>query len=139
MVDVHTKEQRHRNMSAIKSKNTQPEIFVRKLLHNMGYRYRLHVAALPGKPDIVFRRRKKVIFVHGCYWHMHDCKYGRVVPTTRTEFWQKKRMTNVSRDTTNIKALEEKGWKVLVVWECQLSGKIELQHRLTDFLGKTRI
>src|SRR5687768_9553296 len=98
MADVLTKAQRSRNMAAIRGRDTGPEMRVRRLLHRLGYRYALHSKALPGKPDLVFRSRKKAIFVHGCYWHMHRCKYGRVVPATRTEFWQAKRKGNVNRD-----------------------------------------
>src|SRR5688572_12051601 len=98
MSDVHTPEQRSRNMSAIQSKDTKPEMIVRRLLHTNGYRYRLHDKRLPGRPDLVFPSRKKVIFVHGCYWHMHDCKYGRVKPKSNSEFWSAKRNSNVSRD-----------------------------------------
>jgi len=87
-VDVHTPAQRHSNMAAIRAKNTKPEMVVRRVVHALGGRYRLHGTNLPGKPDLVFPARRKVIFVHGCFWHMHDCRYGQVAPATRTEFWQ---------------------------------------------------
>lgn len=134
MTDVLTPEQRRRNMAAIKGKNTQPEMIVRRLVHGMGYRYRLHRKDLPGKPDLVFPGRRKVIEIYGCYWHMHNCRYGQVVPKTNAEFWQNKRLSNVARDTKNLALLEEKGWKVLVLWECQMKNTSELQERIKLFL-----
>jgi DNA mismatch endonuclease (patch repair protein) len=118
-MDVHTPEQRSRNMAAIRSKNTQPEIVVRRLLCEMGLRYRLHRTDLPGKPDIVMPGRKVAIFVHGCFFHMHKCRYGRVVPATNAEFWHMKRSGNAARDKRNAKQLRRLGWKVLTFWECQ--------------------
>src|SRR4051812_7053306 len=115
MTDVLTPEQRRRNMSAIKGKDTKPEMIVRQMVHGMGYRYRLHRKDLPGKPDMVFPGSRKIIEIHGCYWHMHDCPLGAVIPKTNTEFWQTKRLSNVARDKRNAAALEELGWKVLVV------------------------
>ena len=97
-MDVHTPRQRSRNMAAIKGKDTRPEMVVRRMLHRLGFRYALHKNGLPGKPDLVFPSRRKVIFVHGCYWHIHDCRYGRVVPATRADFWRAKRRSNVERD-----------------------------------------
>jgi DNA mismatch endonuclease (patch repair protein) len=119
MVDVHTPEQRSRNMAAIRYKNTKPEIVVRKLLCEMGVRYRLHRNDLPGKPDIVMPGRKLAIFVHGCFFHMHKCRYGRVVPATNAEFWQTKRSGNAARDKRNTKQLRKLGWKVFTIWECE--------------------
>src|SRR4051812_32902243 len=98
MSDVHNKEQRSRNMAAIKSKNTKPEICVRKLLWALGYRYRLHRRDLPGRPDIVFPGKHKLIFVNGCFWHQHRCKYGKAKPKSNAEFWEKKRNRNSWRD-----------------------------------------
>jgi DNA mismatch endonuclease, patch repair protein len=118
MPDVLTPEQRSFNMSRIRNRNTRPEMIVRSIVHRMGYRYSLHRKDLPGKPDLVFTRRRKIIFVHGCFFHMHDCPYGRVVPKTNAEFWQTKRLSNVERDKRNWHALEELGWKVFTVWEC---------------------
>lgn len=134
MVDVLTTAQRSRNMAAIKGTDTGPEMKVRRLLHRLGYRYALHSKGLPGKPDLVFRSRKKVIFVHGCYWHMHRCKYGSVVPATRTEFWQGKRKSNVDRDRAAGAALESQGWTVLVVWECETKEPESLTRKMTEFL-----
>ena len=115
-------EQRSRNMSAIKSKNTKPEITLRKLLHSMGYRFRLHRKDLPGSPDIVLPKYKTVIFVHGCFWHRHEnCKYAST-PKTRKEFWEKKFRENINRDNLNQANLSLKGWKIIIIWECQLKG-----------------
>jgi DNA mismatch endonuclease (patch repair protein) len=118
-------EQRSRNMSAIKSKNTKPEIAVRKLLHSMGYRFRLHRKDLPGSPDIVLPKYKTVIFVHGCFWHRHEnCKYA-TTPKTRKEFWEKKFRENINRDNLNQANLLLRGWKIIIIWECQLKGDIK--------------
>jgi DNA mismatch endonuclease (patch repair protein) len=134
MVDVHTKKQRSYNMSQIHSKDTRPEIVVRSMVHRMGYRYRLHKKELPGKPDLVLARHRKIIFVHGCFWHMHNCRYGKVVPQTNVKFWQKKRLGNVARDKRNIRKLRTAGWKVLVVWECQARDTRQLIKKLESFL-----
>ncbi|NLF84439.1 MAG: DNA mismatch endonuclease Vsr [Candidatus Gastranaerophilales bacterium] len=131
-MDVHTKEQRSRNMSAIKAKNTKPEIAVRKILFSMGYRYRLQSKDLPGKPDIVLPKYKTVIFVHGCFWHQHqDCKYA-VMPESNRDFWKNKLKGNIKRDKENLKKLQELGWKVITVWECQLKNIDKLKERLTS-------
>lgn len=134
MADVLTPEQRRRNMAAIWGKNTKPEIIVRRLVHSLGYRYRLHRKDLPGKPDLVFHSRHKIIEVFGCYWHMHDCKYGRVVPKTNTDFWQNKRLANVARDTRNSEELSKQGWRVLVIWECEIKNTEKLEERIVQFL-----
>lgn len=137
MSDVHSPEQRSYNMSRIRSTNTKPELLVRSLVHRMGYRFRLHRKDLPGKPDLVLPRHRKVIFVHGCYWHMHRCRYGRVVPKTNTEFWQNKRQGNVKRDQRNLKQLRQDGWQVLVLWECWTrDAEQKLVPRLQQFLEK---
>ena len=125
-------EQRSRNMSAIKSKNTKPEIAVRKLLHSMGYRFRLHRKDLPGSPDIVLPKYKTVIFVHGCFWHRHNnCKYA-TTPKTRKEFWENKFDENVKRDNLNQANLSLKGWKIIILWECQL--KEDMKKRIRELL-----
>jgi len=122
-------------MRAVHSKNTGPELAVRKIAHNMGYRYRLHVNSLPGKPDLVFPRTHKVIFVHGCFWHRHrGCRYA-TCPKTRTEFWQGKFDANVLRDRRTVKALKKLGWAVMTVWQCQLKDSIRLAGRLNEFLS----
>ncbi len=135
-MDVHTAAQRRSNMAAIKGKNTKPEMAVRRLLHKLGYRYVLHGQKLPGRPDLVFPSRRKVMFVHGCFWHMHSCRYGSVTPKTRADFWQKKRASNVARDNANLEALGAGGWQVLVVWECAIRNIEALQPRLTEFLER---
>ncbi len=119
MADVHTPAQRSRNMAAIHGKDTKPEIRVRSVLHALGYRFRLHRANLPGKPDIVLPKYRTAIFVHGCFWHSHSCRYGSVVPVTRAEFWAAKRAGTVERDTLKADALKELGWQVLTIWECE--------------------
>jgi len=134
MPDVLTKEQRKYCMSRIRGKDTKPEIVVRRLVHSLGYRYRLHVRKLHGCPDIVLARHRKVIFVHGCFWHMHRCKYGRVIPKTNKKFWKTKRQGNVERDKRNLRKLRREGWKVLVIWECQIRNTEKLINKLKKFL-----
>lgn len=120
MADVHSKEIRSYNMSKIKGKDTKPEILVRKYLFSKGFRYRLHQKDLPGKPDLVFRRYKKIIFIHGCYWHGHsNCKYF-ILPKTKTQWWLNKINGNIKRDAENITKLKKLGWKIIVIWECEL-------------------
>ena len=116
-------EQRSRNMSAIKSKNTKPEIAVRKLLHSMGYRFRLHRKDLPGSPDIVLPKYKTVIFVHGCFWHRHEnCKYAST-PKTRKEFWESKFKANVKRDLEIQEKIKNLGWQSVIIWECEIKNE----------------
>ena len=135
MADVHTARQRSFNMSRIRGKDTKPELIVRSVVHQMGFRFRLHRRDLPGTPDLVLPRHNKVIFVHGCYWHMHRCRYGRVIPKTNTEFWQTKRMGNVERDRRNMRKLRRNGWSVLILWECWTRNVEEkLIPRLEEFL-----
>lgn len=117
MVDVHSPDVRSKNMRAIRSKDTKPEILVRKALFAAGFRYRLHKAGLPGKPDIVFQKYRTVIFIHGCFWHGHDCKYFKL-PKTRQDFWSVKIRQNQDRDLVNIAQLNKLGWHVILVWEC---------------------
>ncbi len=127
MADVHTKKQRSYNMSQIRSKNTKPELIVRSLLHKQGYRFRLHDKNLPGKPDIVLKKYKTVIFVHGCFWHGHkNCKYF-VVPKTRTKWWLDKINGNIARDKKAQRELKKLGWKVINVWQCKISKKTVLK------------
>lgn len=136
VADTLTPAERSQRMSLIRGKNTKPELFVRRLVHGMGYRYRLHAADLPGKPDLVFRRRKRVIFVHGCFWHYHldpACKIARL-PKSREEFWTVKLARNRQRDAVQVEALENLGWRVLTIWECQLKEVSELKENIWRFL-----
>src|SRR5215216_2995180 len=135
MADVLTPQQRSFNMSRIRSRNTRPEILVRTIVHRMGYRYRLHKGDLPGKPDVVLVRHGKIINVHGCFFHMHSCKYGRVMPATNADFWLTKRFGNVKRDRQNLRALRKAGWKVLTVWECETKNLGSLTNKITKFLS----
>lgn len=130
-------EHRSRTMRAVKSKDTRPERIVRQLAHGMGYRYRLHRKDLPGKPDLVFGPRRKVVFVHGCFWHQHDagsCRGGRV-PKLREEYWRPKLERNKARDALTLVALEKAGWAALVLWECELKDRESVKKRLQGFLG----
>lgn len=127
MTDVHTPAQRSRNMSAICGQNTKPELRVRSILHSLGYRFRLHRKDLAGKPDIVMPKYRAVIFVHGCFWHSHNCPHGLVKPATRPEFWTAKRYETTQRDRRNKLALKTAGWKVFTVWECQTKPEEKLR------------
>ncbi len=120
-MDKISREQRSRNMSRIRSKDTQPELLIRKNLHKRGYRYRLHDRNLPGKPDLVLKRFKTVIFINGCFWHYHGCRYSNL-PSTRKNWWKKKLEGNRRRDEMNLEALKNLGWKTLVIWECSFRG-----------------
>lgn len=123
-------------MGRVRGKDTKPELVVRRIVHKLGYRYRLHQRHLPGRPDLVFASRQKVIFVHGCFWHRHDapdCKLARL-PKSRLEFWSAKLDGNRSRDAKNLAALKEGGWRILVVWECELTDKERLGNNLASFL-----
>jgi DNA mismatch endonuclease (patch repair protein) len=126
MTDIYSSAKRSSIMSKISGKNTKPELIVRSLLHKHGYRFRLHRKDLPGKPDICLPRYKTVIFVHGCYWHRHNnCKKGRSMPSTNQDFWQDKFKKTIARDKLNQAELRNRGWKVLVIWECQINDNIE--------------
>jgi DNA mismatch endonuclease (patch repair protein) len=132
MADVHTKKQRSYNMSQIRSKNTKPEMIVRSWLHKQGYRFRLHDKTLPGKPDIVLKKYKTVIFVHGCFWHGHkNCKYF-VVPKTRTKWWLDKINGNIARDKKADKDLRKLGWKVINIWQCKIRKGYYTRLGVTD-------
>lgn len=137
VADVLTPDQRSYNMSRIRYRDTRPEMIVRSLVHRLGYRYRLHKSDLPGKPDVVLVRHKKIIDVYGCFFHMHNCKYGNVTPATNTEFWQAKRQSNVDRDLRNQKALRQNGWRLMVVWECETRDLKILRKKLVSFLEKS--
>jgi DNA mismatch endonuclease (patch repair protein) len=120
MADVHSKETRSYNMSRIRSKDTRPEMLVRRFLHRNGFRYRLHVKNLPGKPDMVLPKYKTVIFIHGCFWHGHEGCRRAALPTTRKDWWKEKITYNIANDDKSAKKLIDKGWQVIVVWQCQL-------------------
>lgn len=133
-MDRLTAERRSWLMSRVKSKHTNPELVVRRLVFGMGYRYRLHSKKLPGHPDLVFPGRKKAIFVNGCFWHGHPgCRYGRL-PKSRVEYWQAKIERNQERDRENIALLEAGGWQVLTVWQCELKNIETLANRLNEFI-----
>jgi DNA mismatch endonuclease, patch repair protein len=121
MADVLTPEQRHLNMANIRGRDTKPEMTVRRALHVRGLRYRLHDRSLPGRPDLVFPRHRTVVFVHGCFWHMHGCALSKL-PATREAFWRKKLEANVKRDRRAMDVLRSDGWRVLIIWECALRG-----------------
>jgi len=133
-MDVFSQDKRSRIMARVKSKDTGPELLVRRILWRLGYRYRLRADDLPGKPDIVFRGRKKALFIHGCFWHGHDCKRGRRVPKTNTPYWVGKISRNRDRDESNRAKLRSMGWKVLTLWECELKDLDQLTTRLIDFI-----
>lgn len=127
MADVHSKETRSYNMSKIRGKDTKPELIVRKFLHSQGFRYRIHVKDLPGKPDIVLPKYKTVIFIHGCFWHGHTgCKYY-VIPKTRTEWWSDKINKNKTKDQTSNQNLKDAGWNIIEIWECDLKKSVQLE------------
>lgn len=121
-------------MRAVKSRDTKPEMLVRRAAHALGYRFRLHRKDLPGSPDLVFPARKKVIFVHGCFWHGHECARGARTPKTNTDYWRAKIARNVARDARARSALDALGWETLTIWECELKKDTRLAERLKSFL-----
>ncbi len=125
---------RRRTMQAVRSEDTKPELLVRRLVHSLGYRYRLHRRDLPGKPDLVFPSRRKIIFVHGCFWHGHECARGARAPKTNADYWTSKIRRNIERDAAAINALEADDWRVLVIWECQLKNATRLVSAIGRFL-----
>jgi DNA mismatch endonuclease, patch repair protein len=129
-------EQRSRIMRAVKGRDTAPELIVRRLAHSMGYRFRLHRKDLPGNPDLVFRRLRKIIFVHGCFWHGHNCARGARVPKANRDYWTKKIARNCARDREVLAALKGLGWEAKVLWECQLRDQKVLGRRLGNFLAR---
>ena len=136
MVDFLTRVERSEHMGRIRGADTKPELIVRRLAHRMGYRYRLHRKDLPGRPDLVFPSRKKVIFVHGCFWHRcPNCNKGKSTPSTNREFWEDKLENNVARDARSIEALRIMGWSPTVIWECETKDLGEIGYRLKDILG----
>ena len=143
-MDHITPEQRSAVMRKVRGKDTTPEWKVRRLIHGMGYRYRLHgggASGLPGKPDLIFAGRKKAIFVHGCFWHMHEgCPRNRIPEARREEYWLPKLTRNVERDRENARKIAEMGWTMLVIWECETAkaGLDQLRDRIAEFLGQPR-
>ena len=133
-MDIHSSRIRSKNMAAIKSKNTKPEIIVRSHLYSLGFRYRIHNKSLPGKPDISNKKKKIAIFINGCFWHSHkDCKYA-VIPKTRTEWWKKKLDDNKKRDQGNLKKLKSMKWNILVLWECDIKNK-KFEKKILEFIN----
>ena len=133
-MDTVSSKRRSEIMSRVRSKNTKPEMTVRSLVHSLGYRYRLHGKDLPGKPDMVFRSRKKVIFIHGCFWHRHRGCQKTSTPKSRVDFWTAKFEGNKARDAKIKRKLTRMGWQYLVIWECQVKDKEKLEKRITNFL-----
>ena len=137
-MDTISKEHRSWNMSRIRSRDTKPEMIVRSLLHRMGFRFRVHVGGLPGKPDIVLPKYRSVVFVHGCYWHRHPgCEFA-YTPKSRVEFWQQKFADNVQRDKEAIDELGREGWEVFIVWECETKDDDVIQYRLSEIATALR-
>lgn len=135
MADFMNPAQRSAHMSKIRSKDTKPELWLRRKLHAEGYRYRLHDKSLPGKPDLVFPGRHKVIFVNGCFWHGHTCPEGSRLPKSNTVFWAEKRQRNQDRDQRQRQELVAAGWDLMVVWECEVRDDPRLLQRVKEYLG----
>lgn len=133
-MDTISIEKRRLIMSRVKGADTQPEKIVRSMLHKMGYRFRIHRKDLPGKPDIVLPKYKSIIFIHGCFWHRHNCSNGVRVPKSNQEYWIPKLENNKIRDEKNQTILLKNGWKILIVWECMLKDKVKLTELLKNFL-----
>ena len=123
-------------MSRVRGRDTKPEMAVRRLLHAAGLRYRLQGKGLPGKPDLVFTSRGAVVFIHGCFWHMHKCQLGKPVPATNKEFWAEKRRGNAERDTRNLAALKKAGWRVFEIWECETRHPATLAKKIAQLIEK---
>ena len=138
MTDTLTPAQRSALMSRIRGVDTKPELAVRRALHAQGYRYRIHLRGLPGRPDVVFTKRRKAVFVHGCFWHRHGCAKSSD-PKSHVEYWQTKFESNVERDRRNQNELTRDGWRVFVAWECEVEKDESLVARLADFLGPPRL
>ena len=136
-MDTLTREQRRRRMALIRSKDTKPELCVRQLVYGLGYRYRLNRRDLPGCPDLVFASLRKIILVHGCFWHQHHCASGNRTPKSRRHFWREKLGANKVRDQVTIRKLRRGGWRVLVVWECQIKNADRLAARIAKFLDRS--
>ncbi len=135
MADTRTQEQRRRIMQSVGTKDTGPELVVRRLLHRLGYRYRLHPKQLPGRPDIVLPGRKKAVFVHGCFWHGHECQKGRA-PKSKLDYWGPKLAANRERDARKEAELRALGWDVATIWQCQTADRQAIEKSLVSFLGQ---
>jgi DNA mismatch endonuclease (patch repair protein) len=133
-MDNLTRAQRSAAMARVRSRDTKPELVVRRLIYSLGYRYRLYHSKLPGKPDLIFARQRKAIFVHGCFWHGHCCRAGKNRPRSNLSYWSAKLLRNQQRDVANRKALRKLGWKILVLWECQIGNSARLRSRIETFL-----
>jgi len=139
MADFLTKQARSAHMARIRRANTKPELVVRSMLHRLGYRFRIQLGGVPGRPDVAFAGRHKAIFVHGCFWHAHDgCPTWRL-PKTRRAFWRKKFEKNKERDARLLSDAKNAGWKCLVVWECETRDQVKLSSRLVRYLGPSRL
>ena len=137
MVDNLSPVERSSLMRRVRGKDTKPEIAVRRVAHALGYRFRLHRRDLPGSPDIVFPKLRKAIFVHGCYWHRHDCKKA-TVPKSNVSFWQNKFEANIERDRRNLVSLSEMGWLTMIVWQCETEKEENIAEMISNFLGSTQ-
>lgn len=135
-MDTPTKTERSRRMARVCSMHTKPELKVRSLVEKLNLRFELHDWHLPGRPDIIFRRKRKAIFIHGCFWHRHFCRNGQRLPKSRVEFWQGKLQANKKRDAKNYRRLNREGWHYMVVWECQLKESRSLKQRIQNFFRK---
>jgi DNA mismatch endonuclease (patch repair protein) len=135
MPDIVDKATRSRMMSGIRSKDTKAEVQIRKNLFSLGFRYRLHDSKLPGKPDIIFPRYKAVIFIHGCFWHMHYCELFKM-PSSNVAFWQKKLNRNKEKDAENYAALKARGWRIMIIWECAFRGRGKKKYKAFDAIAK---
>lgn len=135
MTDKLSRERRSANMRAVRSRNTAPEMRVRQIAHGLGYRFRLHQRDLPGKPDLAFPGRRKAVFVHGCFWHQHEGCLRGSAPQSNRDFWRPKLARNIARDAEQLVALKKRGWRSLVIWECQTKDEKRLAARLSRFLG----
>lgn len=133
-MDNLTRAQRSATMARIRSRDTAPEMAVRRIVRQLGYRFRSYRADLPGKPDLVFSRRRKAMFVHGCFWHGHSCRAGKNKPASNTAYWKAKLSKNMLRDRKNCAALKRLGWRVMVIWECQIGNSSRLRSRIERFL-----
>jgi DNA mismatch endonuclease (patch repair protein) len=133
-VDTRTPEKRSQIMAAVRTKDTGPELAVRRLAFGLGYRYRLHGRQLPGRPDMVFASRRSVVFVHGCFWHGHGCSKGRL-PKSKLVYWEPKIVANCARDKRNVRDLRGAGWRCLIIWQCELTNAAKVTRKLARFLG----